>query len=49
MRVREWLEVLSALRILVGSELLLQLWHGLAMLPLSVSCGVDLKQKFSVF
>jgi hypothetical protein len=49
MGVRECLEVLSALRILVGSELLLQLWHGLAMLPLSVSCGVDLKQKFSVF
>jgi len=49
MGMRECLEVLSALRILVGSELLLQLWHGLATLPLSVSCGVDLKQKFSVF
>ena len=49
MSVRECLEVLSALRILVGSELLLQLWHGLAMLPLSVSSGVDLRQEFSVF
>jgi len=49
MAVRECFEVLSALRMLVGSELLLQLWHGLAMLPLSVSCGIDLKQKFSVF
>ena len=45
MVVRECLEVLSALRQLVGSELLSQLWHGLAMLSLSVSCGVDLKQR----
>jgi len=42
---RERLEVLSALRQLVGSELLSQLRHGLAMLSISVPCGIDLKQR----
>ena len=42
MVVRECLKGLSALRQLVGSELLSELWHELAMLSLGVSCGVDL-------
>jgi hypothetical protein len=39
---RERLEVLSALRQVVESELLSQLWHGLTMLSLSLPCRIDL-------
>jgi hypothetical protein len=45
MIVRERLEVLSALRQVVGSKLLSQVWHGLTMLSFSVPCGIDLKQR----